>query len=62
MLAIEVFQKLIIRVTQIHKVKPIREDDLCLILMHALNMFREIIETNKGKDKAILSEKEMLLK
>jgi len=44
MLAIEVFEKLILRVNEINKVKPIREDDLCLILMHALNKLRDIIE------------------
>lgn len=42
-LAIEAFTKLKARVAEIAKVKPIREDDLCLILLMALNKFRDII-------------------
>ena len=47
MLAIEVFEKLRSRVEQITKIKPIRDDELCLIYMEALNKYRDIIESQK---------------
>ena len=46
MLTIEVFEKLRERVEEIQGVKPIREDELCLIYMEALNKFRDIIEAH----------------
>jgi hypothetical protein len=60
MLAIEAFEKLRKRVEEIYKIKPIREDELCLIYMEALNKFRDIIE-NHPKDPQIMSEKSILL-
>ena len=61
MLAIEAFQKLKERVAQIERIKPVREDDLCLILLQALNKFKDIIELNYKRDKSILKQKVMLL-
>jgi hypothetical protein len=46
MLTIEVFEKLRERVEEIQRLKPIREDELCLIYMEALNKFRDIIEAH----------------
>ena len=60
-LSIEVFEKLISRVLKLHKVKPIRDDEQCLLLMQALNKFRELIEKYQSKDAQIASEKEILL-
>lgn len=61
MMTIEVFQKLKERVAEIEKIKPIREDDLCLILLMALNKFRDLILANASADASIFQEKEMLL-
>lgn len=61
MMTIEVFQKLKERVAEIEKIKPIREDDLCLILLMALNKFRDLILGNASADASIFQEKEMLL-
>jgi hypothetical protein len=47
MLTIEAFEKLRERVEEIHRVKPIREDELCLIYMEALNKFRDIIQSHE---------------
>lgn len=55
------FEKLVNRVVKLHKVKPIRDDEQCLLLMQALNKFRELIEQNQAKDSSIASEKEILL-
>ena len=60
MLAIEVFEKLRKRVEQINKIKPIRDDELCLIYMESLNKFRDIIYNNQ-EDAQIQSEKQILL-
>lgn len=60
-LAIEIFTKLKARVAEIEKVKPIREDDLCLILLMSLNKLRDLINTNSSLDTSIQQEKEMLL-
>jgi hypothetical protein len=49
-LIIEAFQKLIERAAEIKNIKPIRDDDQCLILMQALNKYRDIIESNQSSD------------
>jgi len=61
MMTIEVFQKLKERVAEIEAIKPIREDDLCLILLMALNKFRDLILEHASADASIFQEKEMLL-
>lgn len=61
MMAIEIFEKLKARVADIHKVKPIREDDYCLILLMALNKLRDIIQRHAQADHSISQEKEILL-
>jgi hypothetical protein len=48
MLTIEVFEKLRERVESIQKVKPIREDELCLIYMESLNKFRDIMDSHES--------------
>lgn len=45
----------------LHNVKPIRDDDQCLLLMQALNKYRMIIEQHQFKDDSIASEKAILL-
>jgi hypothetical protein len=61
MMTIEVFQRLKERVAEIEAIKPIREDDLCLILLMALNKFRDLILEHASADASIFQEKEMLL-
>ena len=61
MMTIEVFQKLKERVAEIETIKPIREDDLCLTLLMALNKFRDLILEHASADASIFQEKEMLL-
>ena len=61
MLIIEVFNNLLQRVIELHHVKPIRDDDECLILMQALNKYRTLIEKHQVTDECIRSEKELLL-
>jgi hypothetical protein len=53
MLSMEVFDKLLARFSEIEKIKPIRDDDLCLVLMHALNKFRDIMHQHCQKDDTI---------
>ena len=63
MVAIEAFEKLRERVSECQQIrKPIREDELCLVLMEALNKLRDIIEKHFETDKSIQSQKEILLK
>ena len=45
LLAIEAFEKLKARVGECQEIKkPIRDDELCLVLMEALNKLRDIIQ------------------
>jgi hypothetical protein len=43
-------------------VKAVREDDICLILLEALNKFRDILDFQGGKDLNLESEKQILMR
>jgi hypothetical protein len=43
-------------------VKAVREDDICLILLEALNKFRDILDVQGGKDLNLESEKQILMR
>lgn len=61
LLAIEVFEQLRSRTKEIEQLKPVRDDELCLLLMQALNKFRDIIETHQESDPKIGTEKALLV-
>lgn len=54
------FERLVERVEHIGKVKPIREDEECLILIQSLNKLRDLICLNK-EDQEMNSHKSLLL-
>ena len=61
-ISIEAFQFLCERMVQILNVKAVREDDICLILLEALNKFRDILDVQGGKDLNLESEKQILMR
>lgn len=62
MLSIEVFEALQYRILQIESIKPIRDDELCLVYLEALNKFRDIIDEKGRQDSMINQEKQIVLK
>jgi len=62
MLSIEIFEALTYRINQIEAIKPIRDDEQCLIYLEALNKFKDIVDAKGSTDATIMAEKQVVLK